>query len=519
MQLNLFERDGRRQIFLDGIDPAECIISRFNSRKTRSAEDVHRLASRMTQNGFELTRAVWVYRENGQYHVFAGGTRLEAASRAGVRVAVIVHEGYTEEDYSRLSDEDNENDEYHCPVSITDVWAEYARLRDEEGWTQEKIAAVKGISQPLVSFRQGLHEFPDSIKQFITQDLLTEGHLREITQLLPGLYFSPWLTSEQAWGELAKWSVKRTTRETRDRVREWKEWMGYADQVYNSLDKATTLYDFSADEPQPYAYDARAAFAGELANRQARTLVRVKEAEREIRLHIAQNLEDYRVWVETRTAEEARRVIRLKREAELLKRIHHGDFRGLLATLPDNSVDLIFADPPYAREYLPLYGDLAKIARQILKPEGSLVVYAAHYLLPDIFALMCPHLDFWWQLVLLHSGGSSKMFHQGVTVRYKPLLWFVKGGRANVRNMNDVIQSQQEKNLHDWQQGTMEARYCIEKLTNEGDLVVDPFGGTGTTAIAALESGREFWICDQEEERIHIIERRVLDWLDHGHAR
>jgi len=93
-------------------------------------------------------------------------------------------------------------------VPIVDVWAEYARLRDEEGWTQERIARAKRCTQAMVSYRLKLHDrLPEEIKKFITQDKLTEKHCREMLQLSPGLYFSPWFATEQLWLDLAKCSV------------------------------------------------------------------------------------------------------------------------------------------------------------------------------------------------------------------------------------------------------------------------------------------------------------------------
>jgi len=47
----------------------------------------------------------------------------------------------------------------------------------------------------------------------------------------------------------------------------------------------------------------------------------------------------------------------------------HGDFNGKSKGIPDNSIDLIFTDPPYAVEILHLYSELAKIAERVLKPD------------------------------------------------------------------------------------------------------------------------------------------------------
>jgi 16S rRNA G966 N2-methylase RsmD len=61
-----------------------------------------------------------------------------------------------------------------------------------------------------------------------------------------------------------------------------------------------------------------------------------------------------------------------------------GDFRRQMEKIPASSVDLIFTDPPYPKENLPLYHDLAAAANRVLKNGGSLVTYANHCLIPEI---------------------------------------------------------------------------------------------------------------------------------------
>lgn len=72
-----------------------------------------------------------------------------------------------------------------------------------EGWTQERIAQAKGVTQQMVSLRLKLHALPDKVKRFTSQGELTEAHLIEIARLQVDLYLSPWLTTAQAWEELA----------------------------------------------------------------------------------------------------------------------------------------------------------------------------------------------------------------------------------------------------------------------------------------------------------------------------
>ncbi|HJT33301.1 MAG TPA: DNA methyltransferase [Pirellulales bacterium] len=81
----------------------------------------------------------------------------------------------------------------------------------------------------------------------------------------------------------------------------------------------------------------------------------------------------------------------------------------------------------------------------------------------------------------------------GVVVRHKTLLWFVKGGqRARKHQVDTLVFSQRDKRHHPWQQGLTEAAYYIAKLTPPGGLVVDPYAGSGTTCLAALQTGRRY---------------------------
>src|SRR3990167_209755 len=72
--------------------------------------------------------------------------------------------------------------------------------------------------------------------------------------------------------------------------------------------------------------------------------------------------------------------------------IEHGDFRELIRTLKPNSIDLILTDPPYPREYLPLWSDLAKEAARVLKPSGFLIAYSGQNNLPKILQDLAQYL-------------------------------------------------------------------------------------------------------------------------------
>jgi len=191
----------------------------------------------------------------------------------------------------------------------------------------------------------------------------------------------------------------------------------------------------------------------------------------------------------------------------------HGDFREASLKLPDNSVALIFTDPPYDRDSLPLFADLAGLAARVLVDGGSLVTFAGQYALADIMARINVHLRFFWICCCLHTGGTEEMREYGIKVKWKPLLWFVKGKfrRAPTSWIEDLVVSEQQKGLHPWQQSTVEAKHFIEALTQPGEIVFDPFCGSGTTAVAAKALGRSWLTCDTEPTCIVTARKRMMD--------
>ena len=140
---------------------------------------------------------------------------------------------------------------------------------------------------------------------------------------------------------------------------------------------------------------------------------------------------------------------------------------------------------------VPLYGLVAEHAARVLKPGGSLVAYAGHYALPEIMPLMSAHLRYWWLLALEHAGNSARLPGKWVMVEWKPLLWYVKGGRWGNDFVADLLRSEMpDRVLHDWQQSEKEAAYLIERLTVRGEVVLDPMCGSGTVCVAARRLGR-----------------------------
>jgi SAM-dependent methyltransferase len=198
--------------------------------------------------------------------------------------------------------------------------------------------------------------------------------------------------------------------------------------------------------------------------------------------------------------------------------IRHGDFRVALADIPPGSVDAIITDPPYPAEYIPLFDDLGALAARVLKPDGVLIAYSGQAHLIDGLTALASHLRYWWTLALHHQR-AGYVVHGGRRVmnRWKPLLLFTRKDGCAPAEFADLVEGTgREKELHVWQQAAGELGYLLETFTRAGDLVIDPFVGSGTTAVACLQLGRRFIGCDIDAGAVAIARRRVRNAIKGG---
>jgi hypothetical protein len=160
----------------------------------------------------------------------------------------------------------------------------------------------------------------------------------------------------------------------------------------------------------------------------------------------------------------------------------------------------------YDEASLPIYEDLAKLAKRILKDGYSLVTYANTRYIPNVMWYMFNEGLRYVHTIAVVLEGSFSLQWPNITVAWKPLLWFCKGDKPIVQGrIRDLIKSKrpEDKVSNPLQQSIIEAKHMIEKLTVKSQLVCDPMMGEGaTTALASRILERRFIGIEKDSARL-----------------
>jgi DNA modification methylase len=174
------------------------------------------------------------------------------------------------------------------------------------------------------------------------------------------------------------------------------------------------------------------------------------------------------------------------------------DFKDGIGLIEDETIDLVFTDPPYPKSYMYLYDYLADYCPRVMKHGASLLTIVPHYALEQVMDKFRGKLKYRWVICMNQFTGSHPRMAMGIEVMWKPILWYVKGsypsGRGFLRDGIEIIntEGQTKPSGHKWEQSLDWCMYYIEKLTKEDDLVLDPYMGSGTVAVACKLLNRRF---------------------------
>jgi hypothetical protein len=172
-------------------------------------------------------------------------------------------------------------------------------------------------------------------------------------------------------------------------------------------------------------------------------------------------------------------------KAELLL----GDFRKRCSEIEDSSVDLCFTDPPYEKDALPLWSDLAEMCAKKLKSGGILMAYSGVLYLPEVHQMLGEHLTYLWTAAIHHTGRIKLVRAVQIHQAWKPILVYYKPKlRKYWRPFYDMVSGGQEKDHHHYEQSVAEAIHYIKAVCPTNGILLDPMAGSATTIVAGLQA-------------------------------
>ncbi len=249
-----------------------------------------------------------------------------------------------------------------------------------------------------------------------------------------------------------------------------------------------------------------------------------------------------------------------------VNRIIESDCVAAMAALPDASVDMVFADPPYN---LQLGGDLFRPeggrvdavdddwdkfdtfetydrftrawlgeARRILKPNGTLWVIGSYH---NIFRVGAALQDagYWIlnDIVWRKSNPMPNFRGTRFTNAHETLIWASKSEDSRytfnyraMKALNDELQMRSDwvipicsggervktegVKAHPTQKPEALLYRILLACTNKGDVVLDPFFGTGTTGAVARRLGRQWIGIEREQRYVDVAQARIASTLE-----
>ncbi len=240
--------------------------------------------------------------------------------------------------------------------------------------------------------------------------------------------------------------------------------------------------------------------------------------------------------------------------------LYHGESLALMASLPAESVDCIWTDPPYNLSndgITCVSGRMVKVNKgewdrsqgvdidhhinktwlaacyRLLKPTGTIWVTGTMHVYPSVgFAMQQLGFRILNDIIWEKPAPPPNLGCRCFTHSTELIFWATKARKGkdhytfNYKTMKAENGDKQMKNV--WKMpaaGKDEKRYgkhptqkpvelvtrCLRASTNPGDLVFDPFAGSSTTGLAALALDRRFIGCEANENYIELSIKRLTN--------
>jgi site-specific DNA-methyltransferase (adenine-specific) len=244
-------------------------------------------------------------------------------------------------------------------------------------------------------------------------------------------------------------------------------------------------------------------------------------------------------------------------------KIYNGDIELLLTKVPNGSVDLIIADPPYGlkksfgtekvwdgnSEWLEWTKNWIKEITKKLKPTGSIFIYGIHRNICHIHVFLEElGLKYKRQIIWYYENNWST-YTKAPAAHYEPILWFTVSNKYTYHPIREPYKStdrlkykitkkgkiwqpnpegrmvgdvwkfptlagrrfKDEKVEHPTQKPLNLTNRIVKHFSNEGDLILVPFAGSGTECVSAILNKRHFIGFEINMDYIKIAERRLAE--------
>lgn len=181
-------------------------------------------------------------------------------------------------------------------------------------------------------------------------------------------------------------------------------------------------------------------------------------------------------------------------------------------SMPEQSIDMVFTDPPWSEDGLECYEALGRISLRVLKPGGLCMAYAGKMFLPELLGIMGAWLDYVWIYCAFQPDNNWSITRKSVSIyeAWRPIVLYAKPGKREPTPFEpDAIRQTRQKDYHDWQQGTEPPMKYIKAFTDPGDIILDPFVGGGSIPWVAKELKRTWLGFDKDEEAAKRSLRRL----------
>ena len=247
---------------------------------------------------------------------------------------------------------------------------------------------------------------------------------------------------------------------------------------------------------------------------------------------------------------------------EFINKNHEGDCIEIRRKIPKGKVQLILTDPPYNasnggvnlpdnktggayykvneewdkfgnyKDYMQFTKRWLEEADKLLAPNGSIMVCGSlHNIGEVIVALKEREYKFINLITWKKTNPMPSITKRTLTHSTEFIVWFAKGKgwKFNYKNMKKYSQGKQLRDVwefsicqgserikgkngraaHPTQKPLELFKRLVEMATDEGDIIIDPFMGSGTTAIAAMQLNRDWIGIDNNKGYIDLANKRI----------